>query len=467
MHLYSVIFILALLAFGGVAAYLGDILGYRLGKRRVSLLRLRPRTTARLVGILAGILIPAVTVLVGYWQVDYVRIALVELDDVRRNLDELRHERDTMQEQRDSLRGELNGARRAANSAQARAEESRNELDGVRSSLDAAKRSLSDARTRLSRLRAESGRLRTDKQRVEKDLGLAEESLETANAKLEEADASLQQAREDRQVVEEERGRLEGEVANLRRQYRDLEQSIEQELEDTHSVFARRLPIFDIGTELVRGVVTQPADLDALKDKLVALLVLADQAAEAAGAARGDNDRFVRAILPRPADMPLEADEWPPESRVLGSVVRQLWDAKESSHVIRVVAARRSFAGEQAYVGLGAEPNRLIFRQGEAIVSRRVGAGLDETEVFEQLWLLIADPARSEVRKQAQTAGMLPDPQTGRYGEVKIRELFRAAKACAGRAESTIVRVEAAGDTYTAGPLSIRIVVEPPGGEGE
>ena len=90
MHFYSFAFILALLAFGGVAAYLGDILGYRLGKRRLSLLRLRPRTTARLVGILAGILIPAVTVLVGYWQVDYVRIALVELDDIHRDLDLVR-----------------------------------------------------------------------------------------------------------------------------------------------------------------------------------------------------------------------------------------------------------------------------------------------------------------------------------------------------------------------------------------
>jgi len=82
MHLYTVAFILALLAFGGVAAYLGDVIGYRLGRKRLSLLGLRPRTTATLIGVLAGILIPAVTVAVGAWQVGTVRTALFQLQDI-------------------------------------------------------------------------------------------------------------------------------------------------------------------------------------------------------------------------------------------------------------------------------------------------------------------------------------------------------------------------------------------------
>jgi uncharacterized protein (DUF3084 family) len=461
MHLYSVIFILALLAFGGIAAYLGDILGYRLGKRRFSLLHLRPRTTARLVGILAGILIPAVTVLVGYWQVDYVRMALVELDDLRRDLDGLRDERDTMREERNRLRDELTEAQRAANSAQAEAEESRNEFEGVKADLGEAKEHLDEAQARVSGLRVESGRLRADKERVQSDLGKARESLGKAGIALDKAEDSLRTVERQKDDAERERERLKGEVAKLKDQYRDLEVSIEEELEDAHSVFARRLPIFDIGTELVRGVVARPADLDSLKNKIVALLVLADQAAEAAGAARGENDRYVWAILPRPTDTPLEEDGPPPESRVLGSVVRQLWEAEEQSHVVRVIAARRSFSGEQVYVGFAAEPNRLVFREGETIVSRRIEAGVEEADAFEQLWLLIADPARSEVRKQAQAAGLLPDPKTGRYGEVQVRELFRAAQECARRTGPRAVRVDAAQDTYTAGPLSIEIVVEP------
>ena len=109
--MYSAAFIVALLAFGGLAAYLGDVLGYRLGKRRLSLLRLRPRTTARLVGIVAGILIPAVTVFIGALLVPEVRLAVLRIDSIRQELAQLTSERDTMREQRDTLRRTVVGER--------------------------------------------------------------------------------------------------------------------------------------------------------------------------------------------------------------------------------------------------------------------------------------------------------------------------------------------------------------------
>jgi len=460
MHFYSVAFILALLAFGGIAAYLGDILGYRLGKRRLSLLRLRPRTTARLVGILAGILIPAVTVLVGYWQVDYVRIALVELDDLGREADQLRHERDTMEQQRDVLRHQRNSARDEARGATAEAKESKDELEQVATELDTAQGHLESARARVDRLRSESGRLRADKERAQEELKAAAESLKAAERDLEAAKLRLKSA-------EEDRTKLDGEVEELRQRYTTLKEqldALEEEWKDRQSRAAGTLPIFDLGAELVRGVIQRPESLDALKNEVVALLVLADQAAEAEGAAIGDNDRYVRAVGPSPPDALEEGQEWPPESRVLGYFVGQLWDAVEDSQVVQVVVSRRAFLGEQVYVVFVKQPNRLVFRRGETIVAREIGPGLDEAEVFQRLWLLIADPSRSEVRKQAQAAGMLPDPTSGRYGEVRIRELFRATKECTGLKEAATVKVEAAEDTCTAGPLIIRIVVQPSAG---
>ena len=94
----------------------------------------------------------------------------------------------------------------------------------------------------------------------------------------------------------------------------------------------------------------------------------------------------------------------------------------------------------------------------------RLPANLDQAEAFDRLWLLIADPDRSEVRRQAQAAGMLPNPKSGRYGEIGIRELYAAAAECSGRPESVQVEVEAADDTHTVGPLDIHIAVVPSGG---
>ena len=49
--------ILTLVLLSGVLAYLGDVLGMRIGKRRISLFGLRPRDTSRVITAFTGILI--------------------------------------------------------------------------------------------------------------------------------------------------------------------------------------------------------------------------------------------------------------------------------------------------------------------------------------------------------------------------------------------------------------------------
>src|SRR5437763_4417696 len=57
----SVLFVLLLIFFGGVIAYCADRLGRTLGKKRLSLLGLRPRHTAEVLTVMAGAVIPIVT----------------------------------------------------------------------------------------------------------------------------------------------------------------------------------------------------------------------------------------------------------------------------------------------------------------------------------------------------------------------------------------------------------------------
>ncbi len=53
--------ILAILVLGGLIATVGDRLGSRIGKARLSIFKLRPRTTATVVTIVTGALISAST----------------------------------------------------------------------------------------------------------------------------------------------------------------------------------------------------------------------------------------------------------------------------------------------------------------------------------------------------------------------------------------------------------------------
>jgi len=486
---YSVAFILALLAFGGLAAYLGDLLGYRLGKRRLSLLRLRPRTTARLVAVLVGLMIPLVTVGITSLLVPEVKDAVFRIDDLHRKIGSLQSECDTIGKQRDSFRGEANEQRKVAGDARADADESRKDLSAVQTELTAARGHLAEARSRVGELRAQTERLGRDRERAvrdrdeaRKDLKVAETALDDAETALDEADKKLAAATEsvkkaigDKERLEQERDRLKADRDALVAEAQTLRQNlgalreqltqVQREWELQHTIFSLRHPILDIDTELVRGVIYRPPTVDELTDEIVKLLVLADTAAEAAGAGPTEKGRFTRAIYPVDPARTWDRDELPPEEMVLGAVRRQLWASPADENVVQVKAAGRAFAGEPVQVRFEARPNELVFRKDEPIVTRELPAGLEDVDALERLWLLIADPKHSEVRRQAQAANLLPDPADGRYGDITIRELYTAAHACAGRGQPVKVRVQAAEDAYTVGPLKIKVVVEPPGGE--
>ena len=64
MSTYTIVALVVLPILGGVIAWMGDVIGYRLGKSRRSLFNLRPRSTARLVGVAVGVVLPLLTLLV-------------------------------------------------------------------------------------------------------------------------------------------------------------------------------------------------------------------------------------------------------------------------------------------------------------------------------------------------------------------------------------------------------------------
>ena len=113
--------IVALLVLGGVLSTLGDRLGTRVGKARLSLLGLRPRNTAVLITVLTGSLISAISLGLMLLVSNRLRVGLFQLDQLQ----------DRLQQSRSALQrstGELLTAERERNQAQQRAQRLRREL---------------------------------------------------------------------------------------------------------------------------------------------------------------------------------------------------------------------------------------------------------------------------------------------------------------------------------------------------
>ena len=78
--------ILALLVLGGILSTLGDRLGSRVGKARLSLFNMRPRRTAVVITVLTGSLISALSLGLMLLVSRQLRVGLFELDALQARL---------------------------------------------------------------------------------------------------------------------------------------------------------------------------------------------------------------------------------------------------------------------------------------------------------------------------------------------------------------------------------------------
>ena len=132
--------IVALLVLGGVLSTLGDRLGSRVGKARLSLMGMRPRRTAVLITVLTGSLISALSLGFMLLVSERLRVGLFQLDQLQ----------DRLQQSRQALTRnsrELKTLEAERNLAQQRAQRLRREL----APLQAQKLRLEQEQARLSR----------------------------------------------------------------------------------------------------------------------------------------------------------------------------------------------------------------------------------------------------------------------------------------------------------------------------
>ncbi|MDL5057722.1 DUF3084 domain-containing protein [Geitlerinema calcuttense] len=96
----GIILIVAILVLGGVLATLGDRIGTKVGKARLSLFNLRPRDTAVLITIVTGVLISGSTLGILFATSKPLRRGVFEYDETQRNLRRAREELDEVHRQK-------------------------------------------------------------------------------------------------------------------------------------------------------------------------------------------------------------------------------------------------------------------------------------------------------------------------------------------------------------------------------
>jgi len=105
--MYSIVLIVTLIIISGIIAYIGDLTGFRIGKKKISIFGLRPHHTAVFVTILTGIIISILTISILSILSYDVRTALFGLDELRERQYELTREIQSRNKMLEETRKEL------------------------------------------------------------------------------------------------------------------------------------------------------------------------------------------------------------------------------------------------------------------------------------------------------------------------------------------------------------------------
>jgi uncharacterized protein (DUF3084 family) len=322
--------ILALLVLGGVLSTLGDRLGSRVGKARLSLFNLRPRNTAVLITVLTGSLISAVSLGLMLMVSERLRVGLFQLDQLERKLRDSRSALERSQ-------AEIQRAQQAS----LRAEQG----------LHQAQAQLASADRRAQKLRAELQPLQRQRVTLERQRDLLSRDIQAKDADIRRTEAELAKVNERIQQGAKELSRLETKLIDLRR---------------GDVVITSGLPLATAKISL-----ENPSQATAV---IEALLRQANLVA------------YQRVLPGQPANRQILLVPRSEITRLQGVIV------KPGSWVVSIISAANVLRGEKQVLAFpDVRPNRQVIRRGEVMASTVLeGDQRNPDQVRSRLNLLMA-----------------------------------------------------------------------------
>ncbi|MBW4659832.1 MAG: DUF3084 domain-containing protein [Drouetiella hepatica Uher 2000/2452] len=442
----GLVLIVAVLILGGVIATVGDRLGTKVGKARLTLFNLRPRKTATLITILTGGIISASTLGILFAVSDQLRTGVFELERIQDDLKSARDELTQAKTEQNKTEQRLQNARRQQSTAQrrlerinqslqaaidkqARTEEqlstTQSQLQQIQSNFQQAQTLLGSVSQQASALRSEIQQLQTDRQDLVRQRDEVRTQIAQRDQDIAQRDRAIAEREAKLRQLEVQRSSLTQEIDILDRQY----QSLEQEYQDL-----RQGNVAILRNQTLAAGAVRVSDPTAAQQVINQLLQTA-------------NLRAAQRLRPDTTDVAEQIIQI--TNAEATRIIDQIQDGKV--YVIRVLSDGNYVVGEPCVlagedcvqVNVSAIPNQLVYRQGEVVASTTVDPKtMPEDELKMRINQMI-----TAAQFRARQAGIVPETI-----QIANRDRLYSFLEQLKKVEQPIeVQAIAAEEAYTAG----------------
>lgn len=481
------ILILVVLIFGGLIAALGDRLGSKVGKAKLRIFNLRPRQTAVVLTVLTGTLIAASTLTVLFTFSKSLREGIFKLDDILKQLRVAQADLEKVANEKIEIEKKLKAAKNQEKVAKIQQEIIQKRSKQVNANYSQTLAKLKQASKEAKNLQSDVTILIKEREHLaqqrlvltketatlQTQVKLRDEELNKRQEKIAAQDTILAQ-RQDRlqllekrfQSLESQRQKLQAEI-NLRdSKIGDLDQAIT--LKD-QNLKVRESKLKDLENQLgylnreVQVLEQYYQNYQDLRERKIALLrgqviafaalrIVNPQAVNDAvdELLRQANKVAIQAILPPNSPIPAT-----PLVKITKAQVEQLSNQLQSGedYVVRIISAGNYVQGEtDIRVFADVAPNKLIFAADETIATISMDVSNSSEEDLQKRLDLILSAAQFRARREGILGGIQVE-------DGRIKTLIKFIENVSNtESRPDEIRAVATTDTYTVGPLKLRLI---------
>ena len=373
--MYSLVLVFIVLIISGLIAFVGDWVGLKIGKKRVTIFGLRPHSTAIFITIISGILIAIITVTILAISSNDVRTALFGMEELKEKLSYLSREVELRNTQ-----------------------------------LSSTKEDLKEKTTQLQEMEEKYQELSED---IKNKTGQLEELLIIREGLIEEKD------------------KLTKEVEELNAAIKALYSGITWIREGE--------VIFGSDEQIALTIIQGQRPIEEIKEELFGFLNEASNKVLAMGAKKNERTNQVFIIAQE------EFEE----------ITQKIYDS-DKEMIVRLLSSINVVRGEPIVAHFKTLENKLVFIIDEEIISEEIESSEVPGEVEKALLSLLR-----KVNIIAVEKGVIPDPKTSFVGTVSAVNLYDTVKTIVESGIITKVSVISVYDTWSTGPLRVRMEAKP------
>ncbi|MGM0411412.1 MAG: DUF3084 domain-containing protein [Bacillota bacterium] len=424
--MYGAIIIILLIALSGFIAYLGDQIGMKVGKKRISIFGLRPKYSSIIITVVTGILIAALSIGILLTTYGTLREAVFNINQVVLKLENLNEDLEELQSQKTELESKISNLQEELKMSQDELDNTKNELNLTENELKETENNLNDTENELKNTENELKNTESELTTTKDELAKAEKDIKDLKKNREDLQKRVAELKGQRTELEKKVGSLNDQIKNLTEDYEVASELANRLGEDVY-YYMREDIVYQKGDTIYSEVIDGGQSEDETIAALNEFLTKANEKAK---------EREIKKDESTGMALELQTEDILYTARVLYNM------EKGQQAIVSLVSSVNVPKNEWLKANFVLNKNFVVFEKGDLIASKIIDARNTTSDIDNELRNVL-----KEVNQKAIRNGLLTDSE-GQVGSIDFVNFYQIVERVKSKDKKVEIKVHAKEDIW-------------------